>query len=674
MADNDQEGAQRSNALANAYSILAARQRTERELLEAQDALREANERLQIALDAGHLGTWNWDAATDELTLGVRAAQVVGIPANVPFTRAQIRERLHPEDAERARLAMDRALAERGDYSAEYRVNLPDGGQIWVAASGRGTYADDGTVLGMTGVMSDITEKKREEQALREADARKDEFLATLAHELRNPLAPLRTSLEILHKEGIEPDAREAARQVMLRQVNQMVALIDDLIDISRISTGRIDLYREPVALAEVVDSALEISRPLIEARGHDFSLRMPAEPVYLDVDKTRVAQILSNLLNNAAKYSGQKGRIRLAAAVEGAYVVATVTDSGIGIAPEMLSRVFEMFVQVDERLERAEGGLGVGLTLARRLAELHGGTLEARSAGLGRGSEFTLRLKTMPAPGAAALPAPQAAGAPQPARRSILVVDDNVDHAESMATLLRLDGHEVRTACDGQAGLDAVAAARPEIVLLDIGMPGLNGYETARRIRARADGGGIKLIALSGWGQPRDRQLSEEAGFDHHLVKPVEPAELRRLLADGGRPEQGKGEERGAGRLRVLLVDDNADLQASLAAILQQLADCDVRSASDGVEAVAMALDWRPDVAFVDIHMPRMNGFQVAKKLRERFLPGSLRLVLMSGVAIDETLTRDARQAGFDACIDKVAEPELWLRHLDPTLAGQAS
>ncbi len=666
MGSDDEEKELRSAALENARSILASRQRAERELIDAQDAMRELNERLQIALEAGKLGTWNWDAATDQLVLGARAAEVAGLPANVPFTREQIRQHLPPEDAERARKALDKALAERSDYACEYRVNRPDGSQRWIAASGRGTYADDGTVLGMTGVMQDITKKKREEQALREADARKDEFLATLAHELRNPLAPLRSSLEILRRQNIGAQAKEAARMVMLRQVNQLVALIDDLIDISRISTGRIDLQREPVALAAVVESALEISRPLIEARGHSFSLCLGEAPIHIEADRTRIAQVLSNLLNNAAKYANQNGRIRMSAALEGDYVVVTVADSGIGIEPEMLSRVFEMFVQVDNRLERVEGGLGVGLTLARRLAELHGGTLEARSGGLGQGSEFMLRLKAIPAPAA---PAPGARPdvALEPGRRRVVVVDDNVDHAESVATLLRLEGHEVHTAYNGLAAIDAVAAVHPEVVLLDIGMPGLNGYETARRIRERSGGAEMKLIALSGWGQPRDRALSEKAGFDHHLVKPVEPALLQRIIAQGER-----GRESDEGRLRVLLVDDNADLRASLASILQ-LSGCEmeIRTVPDGVAAVAEALEWEPRIVFIDIHMPGMNGFQVARKLRERFLPGSMKLILMSGVTIDETLARDAKQAGFDACIDKVAEPELWLRHLEPGVAA---
>jgi PAS domain S-box-containing protein len=647
--------------LENARSILVSRQRAERELIATQEALVQTNERLQLALEAGHLGTWNWDAANDRLTLGPRAAEIVGLPADTPFSRAQIREHLPAEDAQRAREALDRALAERTDYGVEYRVNRSDGSQCWIAASGRGRYADDGTVLGMTGVMQDITAKKREEQVLREADARKDEFLATLAHELRNPLAPLRTSLEILRQEGISQETRESARMVMLRQVNQMVALIDDLIDISRISTGRIELNREHVALAAVVESALEISRPLIDAHRHYLSLELPANATYLDADKTRVAQILSNLLNNAAKYSEPNGRIRLSAAVEGGQVAFTVADTGIGIAPEMLSRVFEMFVQVDKRLERTEGGLGVGLTLARRLAELHGGTLEARSSGLGHGSEFILRLKIAAATPASTQPSVPAAKNLESRRRRVLVVDDNVDHADSLTSLLRMDGHEVHTAYDGLAAIDAVSAWRPEVVLLDIGMPGLNGYETARRIRERDRDGEITLIALSGWGQPRDRRLAAESGFDHHLVKPVEPAVLQRMIMEERRsPRVPSGHP-----LRVLLVDDNLDLRASLASILQG-AGCDTRTAPNGAEALEVAKNWRPAVVFVDIHMPGLNGFQVANRLREQFSLKAMKLVLMSGVSIDETLTRDAKQAGFDACIDKMATPDCWLRQLD--------
>jgi CheY-like chemotaxis protein len=322
--------------------------------------------------------------------------------------------------------------------------------------------------------------------------------------------------------------------------------------------------------------------------------------------------------------------------------------------------------VQVDKRLERTEGGLGVGLTLARRLAELHGGTLEARSGGLGKGSEFTLRLKTAAALPSKTPPRTPAARKQDSRRRRVLVVDDNVDHADSLASLLRLDGHEVHTAYDGLAAVDAVVENRPEVVLLDIGMPGLNGYDAARRIRALEHADNMLLVALSGWGQPKDRRLSEESGFDHHLVKPVESAVLQGVIMEerNGKRAQEKGP------LRVLLVDDNPDLQASLAALLQG-AGRDIRTAENGVKAVEMAKDWQPAVVFVDIHMPGLNGFQVAKRLREQFSPTAMKLILMSGVSIDETLARDAKLAGFDACIDKMAAPALWLRQLDQAQTG---
>jgi PAS domain S-box-containing protein len=638
-------------------------------LAAAQEALRDANERLQFALEAAQLGTWTWDAPTDQLTLGPRAALMVGLPADTPFTRDQIRARLPAQDAERARQALDRALSERTDYRAEYRVNRADGRQVWIAASGRGHYAPDGSVLGMSGVLQDITEKKREEQALREADARKDEFLATLAHELRNPLAPVRMSLEILRQKGVSRQAEEAARAVILRQVAQMVALIDDLLDISRITMGRIELQRERVALGAVIDTAIEIARPLIDERGHYLSLELPAQPVTLEADRTRMAQLLSNLLNNAAKYTPRNGRIQLSAALDGDAVVITVADSGIGIAPDMLARVFEMFVRVDHSLERAESGLGVGLTLARRLAELHGGSLVAHSAGLGKGSQFVLRLKVAGAAQAAEIP-PRAQD-PVPAvrpkrKRRVLIVDDNVDHAESLATLLRLDGHEAHTAYSGLEAIEAVSSVRPEIVLLDIGMPGLNGYETARRIHERAGSDEITLVAISGWAQAKDRQLSQASGFDRHLVKPVDPDELRSLIGEDLRRARAPGSR----ALRVLLADDNVALQESLAYLLEG-AGCETRAAPDGERAVEVAKIWHPDVVFVDIHMPVLNGFQVAKRLRQMFSPDTMKLVMMSGVLIDEALSEDAKRAGFDACIDKVAAPEQWLQQLE--VAGNA-
>ena len=326
----------------------------------------------------------------------------------------------------------------------------------------------------------------------------------------------------------------ERTRVMMERQLGQMVRLIDDLLDVSRISQGKIELRKERIELAAVVQSALEISRPLVEANGHELLVALPPEPVFLDGDLTRLAQVFSNLLNNSARYTPRGGRIRLTAERQGAEVVVTVRDTGVGIPAAMLPRVFEMFTQVDRSPEGSQGGLGIGLTLVRRLVELHGGTVEARSDGLGQGSELIVRLTVAPATAGERLepaaPGPQ--DAPGPKCR-VLVVDDNEDSADSMAMLLQLKGYEVRTVYDGVAGVAVAAEFQPAVVILDIGMPELNGYDAARRIRGTSSGGGMVLIALTGWGQAEDKLRAREAGFDYHLTKPVSPAELAELLAE---------------------------------------------------------------------------------------------------------------------------------------------
>jgi PAS domain S-box-containing protein len=363
---------------------------------------------------------------------------------------------------------------------------------------------------------------------LSEANRQKDEFLAILAHELRNPLAPIRHCLQILRK---SPDAgaREAARDVMERQLGQMVRLVDDLLDVSRITRGKVELRRERVLLSSVIGSAIETSRPLIEQMRHELTLSLPGRRVELDADPTRLAQVFSNLLNNAAKYTDAGGDIRLAARIDGDDVVVSVRDNGIGIPADKLVGVFDMFSQVDRSMEKAQGGLGIGLTLARRLVAMHEGEVEARSDGPGKGSEFLVRLPLAhDRPSEPAAPEPAAPGT-TPLR--ILIVDDNHDGADTLAAVLRLMGHEVDTAYDGHEGVEAAVRMQPDVVLLDIGLPRLNGYEAARRIRSQ----GLRtlLIAVTGWGQDEDRRRSRDAGFDHHLVKPVDPDELMRLLTE---------------------------------------------------------------------------------------------------------------------------------------------
>ena len=367
--------------------------------------------------------------------------------------------------------------------------------------------------------------------ALKESDRRKDEFLAMLAHELRNPLAPIRNAVQILRDQGPAVPQLEWAREVIARQVHQMTRLVDDLLDVSRIAGGKLQLHKERVDLAAVVNSAVEASRPLLDRRGHEFTVVMPPQPVHVDADLTRLSQVLLNLLNNAAKYTDRGGRIGLTIEAAGDQVLVRVTDTGMGIPPEMLHRVFEMFTQVDRSLERSEGGLGIGLTLVQRLVELHGGTVEAHSAGTGKGSEFVVRLPRATTDGVG-VAAPVAGGEHLTAgsSRRILVVDDNRDSAESLVMLLRMAGNEVRTAHDGLEAVDVAAAFQPDVVLLDIGLPKLNGYDAARRIREQR-GDGVVLIAVTGWGQDDDRRRSREAGFDHHLTKPVNLGALQKLL-----------------------------------------------------------------------------------------------------------------------------------------------
>jgi signal transduction histidine kinase/DNA-binding response OmpR family regulator len=368
---------------------------------------------------------------------------------------------------------------------------------------------------------------------IREADRRKNEFLAMLAHELRNPLAPIRNAAQVLRLLGLENPTLDWARDVLDRQVGQMVRIVDDLLDVSRITRGKIQLRTEPVDVAAVVARAVETSRPLIDARRHGLSVALPPEPLRAEADPARLAQVLANLLNNAAKYTEEGGQIWLDVAREAGEVVFRVRDTGIGIPREMLASVFELFTQADRSLDRSQGGLGIGLTLVKSLVEMHGGSVRASSEGPGKGSEFVVRLPALPAdpPPPSANGSREVAGAG--ARRRVLVVDDNVDGADSLAILLRAARHEVAVSHDGAAALREAEAFRPEVVLLDIGLPGMSGYEVARRLRQLPGLEGVLLVALTGYGQDEDRQRSRDAGIDHHLVKPADPQALQQLLGD---------------------------------------------------------------------------------------------------------------------------------------------
>ena len=423
-----------------------------------------------------------------------------------------------------------------------------DGGRHPIDDSASPIRDERGTIVGCVLVFRDVTERRITEEKLRqseemlrqrvdelaEADRRKDEFLATLAHELRNPLGPLSNALAILKVAGDDEQLMQKTRELMERQLGQMVRLIDDLLDVSRISRGKIDLRLARLDLAAIIQLALEICQPLAEKAAHRLEIDLPAEPIHVHADSVRLAQVFCNLLNNAFKFTPREGHIRLRAARDGGDVIVSIKDNGIGIPPHHLSSIFEMFTQLDRTLEQAQGGLGIGLTLVQRLVDMHGGTVTAHSDGPGKGAEFIVRLP-LADERAAAQPennANAASGSAQPpGRQRVLVVDDNQDSANSLSTLLRLAGNEVETAHDGLRAVEVAERFRPEMILLDIGLPGLNGYNVARRIRELPFGKETLLVALTGWGQEEDRRKSREAGFDKHLIKPVDYNVLMELL-----------------------------------------------------------------------------------------------------------------------------------------------
>jgi PAS domain S-box-containing protein len=401
-----------------------------------------------------------------------------------------------------------------------------------------------GEITGAVLIFRDITEQQRTEQALREADRRKDEFLAILSHELRNPLAPISTTLDLLRQPQVDSAARDWAQSVMERQVKHLVRLVDDLLDVSRISRGKVELRPEPIDVRLIVNGAVESARPLLETKAHELTVDMPAGPIIVSADPIRLAQVIGNLLSNAAKYTPPSGRISLSVDRRETSVQIRMRDTGIGISPEMLPCVFELFTQAAPLGSESQGGLGIGLNLVKMLVELSGGRVEAHSPGLGLGSEFVV---TLPASQASLAFSPQrdsdvATIQNDAIKRRIFVVDDNADAAAALAKLLQLDGHDVETFRDGLSAIQAADANPPDIALLDLGMPEIDGLEVARRLRRKPPTAAALLVAVTGWGQEADRQRTLAAGFDHHLVKPVDAAVLRALILQtaDSQPHQG--------------------------------------------------------------------------------------------------------------------------------------
>jgi len=527
------------------HELLLARKNAEASLealAVTQKALQESRDFLGIAMRGARMGVWARDLASGAVWFSAELEALAGLgEGGFGGTADAFYALVHPDDLQAFKDTIAQALALVRDCSVQFRLRHGDGHWTAMEAHVRPACDASGTPITLCGIAINIDERQRDAERLRElnaqlalADRKKDEFLATLAHELRNPLAPLRNVLEILKLKASDDPQLVWAREVFERQMGQMSHLVDDLMEISRITQGRVELRRESVDLAAVMQGAVEASAAAVAAGGHKLIVELPAPPLTLDADPTRLTQILTNLLNNAAKYTPDGGHIWFSARCEDGAAVLTVRDSGIGIAADNLVNVFTMFAQLEPALERAQGGLGIGLALVKGLVELHGGTIRADSGGVGQGSEFTVRLPLPALPAvsvAAAQPSAPASVASAATRHAILVVDDNRDAADMLRMALEMLRYEAACVYDGAAALDICAGAMPDAIVLDIGLPGMDGYEVARRIRAQPSGAHVMLVAATGWGQQRDREAALAAGFDHHLVKPVDFVQLDALL-----------------------------------------------------------------------------------------------------------------------------------------------
>ncbi|WP_322029170.1 PAS domain S-box protein [Paraburkholderia sp. J76] len=497
----------------------------------AQEALRESEARFRALADASPALIWQIDTQGNTVYLNQRYLAAIGL------TSGQLLETgwhtiVHPRDLPGFLTRLQTAQRDHCAFQSRLRVKLKDARWHWFETCCAPWFSASGEFRGHVCVSIDITEAVNAEDALKEADRRKDEFLATLAHELRNPLAPIANALHLMRHSAF-PKESAAILDMLERQVHHMVRLIDDLMEVSRITRGKIGLVKAPVGLAEIIENAVETSRPAIDQARHELSITLPDTPLVLHADRVRLTQVFANMLNNAARYTDTGGQIRLLATRKGEWVVVKLTDTGIGMSPEQIDQVFEMFTQVSRPADRNQGGLGIGLTMVRHLVRMHGGTVEAESDGPGKGSTFTVRLPLSQHTPAEArdAPAPTARAVKPLAGKRILVVDDNRDAADSLAMVLSAEGAQVRVVYDGVAALGALEQSVPHAIVLDIGMPGMDGYEIARQIRQSPRYAGLQIIALTGWGQHADRLRSRMSGFDSHLTKPVDFQMLIELL-----------------------------------------------------------------------------------------------------------------------------------------------
>src|SRR5215813_4062622 len=498
----------------------------------ADEALRESQQRLQATYYCAPVGIAETSPEGRFVKVNEELCRTLGYNQDELLQRS-IENVTHAEDCSLDIDLYRQLLAgEIPSYQIEKRFVRKDGSVVWTEIRRSAVRDAEGAPLYTIGAMRDITERKRAQDALRDADRRKDEFLAMLAHELRNPLAPIRNAITLLEQLCPRDEALKRATAIIHRQSEHLTRLVDDLLDVSRITQGKIKLQKERIDLITIIERAVEVSRPMMDQRKQQLMVSLPDETVMLEGDLTRLSQVVSNLLDNASKYSENGGQIWLGAKLNSTEMVLRIRDTGIGIPPDFLPHVFELFTQSDHSLDRSHGGLGIGLTLVRALVQMHGGTVEALSDGLGHGSEFVVRLPVLTAIAQPAQAGPEHHGvAYRTASQRILIVDDNVDAAESMALLLQLNGHEVMIAQDGLSAQVLSSTFRPKVILLDIGLPGLDGYSVAQRLRKQPETRDVMLIAVTGYGQPEDRDRSKAAGFDYHLVKPVDYNAIENLI-----------------------------------------------------------------------------------------------------------------------------------------------
>ena len=512
---------------------------------QAEIVLREREEHMRLAVESADIGTWDLNVLTGERRWSNRATAMFGLPLEIDVSKLSFLELLHPDDRLRTSQAIQSALDPSGDgrYEVDYRTVWSDGTVRWVVGKGQAFFEGEGTsrrALRFIGTVLDITDRKRLEDELRlrnlefaEADRQKDRFLATLAHELRNPLSPISNGLQAWDSVVGDRHRMEQVRSMMGRQVGQMIRLIDDLMDVSRITTDKIELRKQLIDLRSVIAGAVESIQSIVDASGQQLKVIFPKGPVFVSGDVARLTQVFGNILNNAAKFTGRDGTISVVMETQGDRAIVRVCDNGTGIPEDMLSEIFETFRQVDSTLERSHGGLGIGLMLAKRLTEMHGGTVEAHSEGLGKGSEFVVALPALAADSNHRAEdkvhsIEQLGGLP---RYRILVVDDLPDLAESFRAVLESIGQTVQTVHDGQSAIESVLSDRPDIVFLDVSMPVMNGYEVARQLRSRPELKGLTLVALTGYGHSEYQLRAVEAGFDHYVTKPIDLKKLREVL-----------------------------------------------------------------------------------------------------------------------------------------------